>query len=45
MINIPSLRIAPNLSLNSDPACIAFRSFSCFRFLGFAHHLGAGVAG
>ena len=25
----------PNPPLNSDPACIAFRSFSSFRFLGF----------
>ncbi len=35
----------PNLSLNSDPACIAFRSFSSFRFLGSAQRLGAGGAG
>jgi len=36
---------APNLSLNSDPACIVFHSFSTFRFLGFAQRLGAGGAG
>ena len=35
----------PNLSLNSDPACIVFRSLSTFRYLGSAHRLGAGVAG
>ena len=35
----------PNLSLNSDPACIVSRSFSSFRYLGFAQRLGAGVAG
>ena len=35
----------PNLPLNSDPACIAFRSFSCPCFLGFAQRLGAGGAG
>jgi len=35
----------PNPPLNSDPADIAFRSFSSFRFLGFAQRLGAGVAG
>jgi hypothetical protein len=35
----------PNLSLKSDPACIAFRSFSSFVYLGFASRLGAGVAG
>ena len=34
----------PNLSLNPDPACIAFRSFSTSRFLGFAQRLGAGGA-
>ena len=32
----------PNPALNSDPACIAFRSFSSFRFLGSARRLGAG---
>jgi hypothetical protein len=31
--------------LKSDPACIAFRSLSAFRYPGFAHRLGAGVAG
>ncbi|WP_257304717.1 hypothetical protein [Geothrix campi] len=36
---------APNLSLNSDPACIAFRSLSTSRFLGSVQRLGAGVAG
>jgi hypothetical protein len=35
----------PNLSLNSDPACIVFRSFSSFVFLGFVQRLGAGGAG
>ena len=35
----------PNLSLNSDPACIAFRSLSTSRFLGSARRLGAGGAG
>jgi hypothetical protein len=35
----------PNPALNSDPACIAFRSLSTFRFLGSVHRLGAGVAG
>jgi len=34
-----------NLSLKSDPACIAFRSFSSFRYLGFVQRLGAGGAG
>src|ERR1035438_891112 len=34
----------PNLALKSDPACIAFRSLSSFRYLGSAHRLGAGVA-
>jgi hypothetical protein len=38
-------RNAPNPPLNSDPARIAFRSFSSFRFLGFVHRLGAGGAG
>jgi len=36
---------SPNPPLNSDPACIAFRSLSTSRFLGFVHHLGAGGAG
>ena len=35
----------PNPSLYSDPACIVFRSFSSFVFLGFAQHLDAGGAG
>ena len=39
------IQVTPNLSLNSDPACIVFRSFSCSRFLGFVQRLGAGVAG
>jgi len=39
------LRARPNLQLNSDPACIAFRSLSTFRYLSFAHRLGAGGAG
>ena len=35
----------PNPTLHSDPACIAFRSLSASRFLGFVQRLGAGVAG
>jgi hypothetical protein len=35
----------PNPWLNSDPACIAFRSISTFRYLGFARRFGAGGAG
>jgi hypothetical protein len=35
----------PNPPLNSDPACIAFRSLSASRFLGSAHRLSAGGAG
>ena len=35
----------PNLSLKSDPACIAFRSFSSSRLLGFVQRLDAGGAG
>jgi len=35
----------PNLSLNSDPACTAFRSLSASRYLGSAQRLGAGGAG
>src|SRR5512133_1303471 len=31
-----------NSPLNSDPACIAFRSLSTSRFLGSAQRLGAG---
>jgi hypothetical protein len=34
----------PNLALNPDPACIAFRSLSTTRFLGFVQRLGAGGA-
>jgi hypothetical protein len=36
--------VTPNLSLKSDPACIAFRSLSSFRYHGSAHRLGAGEA-
>ena len=39
-----SFREAPNPPLKSDPACIAFRSLSIFRYLGSAHRLGAGAA-
>jgi len=35
----------PNPPLNSDPACIAFRSLSTSRFLGSVQRLGAGGAG
>ena len=35
----------PNPPLNSDPACIVFRSFFSSRYLGSAHRLGAGAAG
>ena len=38
------IHLKPNLSLKSDPACIAFCSLSSFRYLGSAHPLGAGVA-
>ena len=34
-----------NPPLNSAPACIASRSLSTSRYLGFVHRLGAGVAG
>jgi hypothetical protein len=34
----------PNPPLKSDPACIAFRSVSTFRYLGSAHRPGAGAA-
>ena len=34
----------PNPRLRSDPACIAFRSFSSPCFLGSAHRFGAGGA-
>jgi len=37
--------IRPNLLLNSDPACIVFRSLSTSRYLGFVRRLAAGVAG
>ena len=40
-----SSRQTPNHPLNSDPACIAFRSLSVFRFLGSVQRLGAGGAG
>ena len=36
---------APNPPLNSDPACIVFRSLSTFRFLSLVLRLGVGVAG
>jgi hypothetical protein len=39
------LGVRPNPLLNSDPACITFRSLSASRFLGSAHRLGAGGAG
>ena len=35
----------PNPPLNSDPACIAFRSLLTSRFLDSALRLGAGGAG
>jgi hypothetical protein len=35
----------PNPPLNSDPTCIAFRSLSTSRYLGFAQRLGAGGSG
>jgi len=34
----------PNLSLKPDPACIAIRSLSAFRYPGFVRRLGAGGA-
>jgi hypothetical protein len=37
--------MASNPPLNSNPTCIAFRSFFSFRFLGSARRLGAGGAG
>jgi len=37
--------LMPNPPLNSDRARTVFRSFSSFRFLVFAHRLGAGRAG
>jgi len=40
-----TIHYRPNPPLDSDPACIAFRSLSTFRFLGFAPRLGAGGAG
>jgi len=39
---LDSPRGRPNLSLKSDPACIAFRSLSTFGCPGSAHRLGAG---
>ena len=44
MASLPHEHAAPNPPLKSDPACIAFRSLSAFRYLGSAHRLGAGVA-
>ena len=44
LISIRLLR-RPNPPLNSDPACIAFRSLSTSRFLGSAQRLGAGGSG
>jgi len=41
----PMLGARPNLALNSDPACIAFRSLSAVRYPGSAQCLGAGGAG
>src|ERR1035438_6235653 len=43
-LGAPMLWARPNLALKSDPACIAFRSLSSFRYPGSAHPLGAGVA-
>ena len=40
----PQFLGVPNPPLKSDPACIAFRSLSTFRYPGFVHRLGAGVA-
>jgi len=37
--------LLPNPALHSDPACIAFRSLSSFRFLGFVQRFGAGGGG
>jgi len=37
-------KLAPNLPLKSDPACITFRSLSTFRYLGSARRPGAGGA-
>ena len=39
------IQATPNLSLNSDPACIVWRALSSSRYLGFAQRLGAGGAG
>ena len=36
---------APNRWLNSDPACIVFRSLSTSCYLGFVQRIGAGGAG
>ena len=36
---------APNPSLESDPACLAFRNLSSPCLLGFVQRLGAGGAG
>jgi hypothetical protein len=43
--NGPNQISAPNLSLNSNRAGIASRSFFTFRYLDSAQRLGAGVAG
>ena len=45
VLGSPMLWARPNLALKSDPACIAFRSLSAFRYPGFAQRLGAGGAG
>ena len=45
VLGAPMLSARPNIALNSDPACIAFRSLSTSRYLGFVHRLGAGGAG
>ena len=37
-------QIMPNLPLNSDPACIDFRSLSSTRLPGSVQRRGAGVA-
>jgi len=43
-MNLAVFRPPPNPPLKSDPACIAFRNLSAFRYLGSAHRLGAGAA-
>ena len=42
---LAKVEITPNPPLNSDPACIAFRSLSTSRYLGFVQRFGAGGAG